>query len=190
MVVHLDHGSGQTREPILPRALVSQEVFDSAQVLRLNIAWTPFPPPPFPRRHTLVLHHSSCVGQAIVQGDEGHVSGVAQGVQAHGVDGVRNEEGKKAEGEVKQEVDGEKEENNNQGRKNMCMDGMKVKRQMRSALSQNEDVKHVRRCNYRLRAVCSILQGQLVCVRRVVHVVIHNALNVSENVLVVVHNVP
>ena len=72
----------------------------------------------------------------------------------------------------------------------MCMDGMKVKRQMRSALSQSEDVNNVRRCNYRLRAVCSMLHGQLVCVRRVVHVVIHNALNVSENVLVVVHHVP
>ena len=35
-----------------------------------------------------------------------------------------------------------------------------------------------------------MLHGQLVCVRRVVHVTIHNALNVSENVLVVVHNVP
>ena len=35
-----------------------------------------------------------------------------------------------------------------------------------------------------------MLHGQLVCVRRVVHVVFHIALNVSENVLVVVHNVP
>ena len=47
---------------------------------------------------------------------------------------------KKEEGEVEQEVEGEKEENNTQGRKHMCMDGMKVKRQMRSALSQSEDV--------------------------------------------------
>ena len=83
-----------------------------------------------------------------------------------------------------------RKENNTQGRRHMCMDAMKVKRQMRSALSQSERCEHVRRCNYRLRAVCSMLHGQLVCVRRVVHVVIHNALNVSENVLVVVHNVP
>ena len=81
-----------------------------------------------------------CVGQAIVQGDEGPVSRVAQGVQLHGVAGVRHEEEKeKEEGEVEQEV-GEKEENNTQGRRHMCMDGMKVKRQMRSALSQCEDV--------------------------------------------------
>ena len=79
-----------------------------------------------------------CIGQAIVQGDEGPVSGVAQGVQVHGVVGVRHEE-EKEEGEVEQEVDGEKEENNTQGRRHMCMDGMKVKRQMRSALSQSED---------------------------------------------------
>ena len=35
-----------------------------------------------------------------------------------------------------------------------------------------------------------MLHGQLVCVRRVVHVIIHIALSVVENVLVVVHNVP
>ena len=81
----------------------------------------------------------TCVGQAIVQGDEGPVSGVAQGIQIHGVAGVRHEE-EKEEGEVEQEVEGEKEENNTQGRRHMCMDGMKVKRQMRSALSQSEDV--------------------------------------------------
>ena len=80
-----------------------------------------------------------CVGQAIVQGDEGPVCRVAQGVQVHGVAGVRHEE-EKEEGEVEQEVEGEKEENNTQGRRHMCMDGMKVKRQMRSALSQCEDV--------------------------------------------------
>ena len=53
--VHLDHGSGQTREPILPRALVSQEVFDSAQVLRLNDRVATFSSTTFPRRPTLVL---------------------------------------------------------------------------------------------------------------------------------------
>ena len=35
-----------------------------------------------------------------------------------------------------------------------------------------------------------MLHGQLVCGRRVVRDVIHNALNVSEYVLVVVHSVP
>ena len=40
---------------------------------------------------------------------------------------------------------------------------------------------------YKRRAVCSVLHGQLVCVRRVVHVVGHIGLNVGENVLVVVH---
>ena len=59
---------------------------------------------------------------------------VAQGVQVHGVAGVRHEE-EKEEGEVEQEIECEKEENNTQGRRHMCMDGMKVKRQMRSALS-------------------------------------------------------
>ena len=41
---------------------------------------------------------------------------------------------------MEQEVESEKEENNTQGRRHMCMDGMKVKRQMRSALSHSEDV--------------------------------------------------
>ena len=34
----------------------------------------------------------TCVGQAIAQGDEGPVSGVAHGVEDHGVAGVRHEE--------------------------------------------------------------------------------------------------
>ena len=51
------------------------------------------------------------------------VSGVAQGVEDHGVAGVRHEK-EKEEGEVEQEVEGEKEENNTQGRRHMCMDGM------------------------------------------------------------------
>ena len=41
-------------------------------------------------------------GRAIVQGDEGPVSGVAQGVEDHGVAGVRHEK-EKEEGEVEQE---------------------------------------------------------------------------------------
>ena len=81
----------------------------------------------------------TCVGQAIVQGDEGPVGGVAKGVEIHGVAGVRHEEKQeKEEGEVEQEVQGEKEEMNTQGRRHMCMDGMKVKRQMRAALSHVE----------------------------------------------------
>ena len=64
--------------------------------------------------------NSNCVGQAIVQGDEGPVSGVAQGVEIHGVAEVRHEE-EKEEGEVEQEVEGEKEENNTQGRRHICM---------------------------------------------------------------------
>ena len=44
--------------------------------------------------------------------------------RVHGVAGVRHEE-EKEEGEVEQEVEGEKEENNTQGRRHMCMDGMK-----------------------------------------------------------------
>ena len=64
-------------------------------------------------------------------------------------------------------------------------------RQMRAALSHVEcDVNTSYDATYRLRAVCSMLHGQLVCVRHVDYVVIHNALNVIENVLVVVHNVP
>ena len=32
-----------------------------------------------------------------------------------------------------------------------------------------------------------MLHGQLVCVRCVIHVVVHNGLNIDENVLAVVH---
>ena len=48
----------------------------------------------------------------------------------------------------------------------------------------------IKQHTYRPRAMCSMLHGQIVCVRRVIHVVIHNALNEGENVLGVVHNVP
>ena len=57
---------------------------------------------------------TSCVGHAIVQGDEGPVSEVAQGVQVHGVVVRHGEKQEKKEGEVDQEVEGEKEENNTQ----------------------------------------------------------------------------
>ena len=96
--------------------------------------WTAVRPDGGGTPHGTWPRHKTCVGQAIVQGDEGPVSGVAQGVEDHGVAGVRHEE-EKEEGRVEQEVEGEKEENNTQGRRHMCMDGMKVKRQMRSALS-------------------------------------------------------
>ena len=70
--------------------------------------------------------HILCVGQAIVQGDEGPVSGVAQGVEVHGVAGVRHgEKQEKEEGEVEQEVEGEKEENA-QTTMRMSMDGMNM----------------------------------------------------------------
>ena len=75
------------------------------------------------------------MGEVIVQGDEGPVVGVAQGVEDHGVS-VRHEQERKEE-EMEQEVEDEKEENA-QTTMRMSMDGMIVKRQMRSALSQCE----------------------------------------------------
>ena len=63
----------------------------------------------------------TCVGEVFVQGDEGPVSGVAQGVEDHGVS-VRHEVEKK-EGEIEQEVEGEKEENAETTMR-MSMDGM------------------------------------------------------------------
>ena len=59
------------------------------------------------------LSFAACVGEVIVQGDEGPVGGVAQGVHCHGVT-VSHEE--KEEEEIEQEVEDEKEEkrsNNN-----------------------------------------------------------------------------
>ena len=64
-----------------------------------------------------------CVGQVFVQGDEGHVSEVAQGVQVHGVVVRAGEKQEKEEGEVEQEVEGEEEENA-QTTMRMSMDGM------------------------------------------------------------------
>ena len=64
-------------------------------------------------------------------------------------------------------------------------------RQVRTALSHVEcDVNEFRRLNYGPHAVCSMLQFVQVCVRRVIHVVGHNALSDVENVLVVVHTFP
>ena len=126
------------------------------------------------------------MGKVFVQGDEGPVGGVAQGVHEHGVT-VRHEE--KQEGETEQEVEGEKEENA-QRRRHMCMDGMKVKRQVRAFLSQCEDVNESSSATTDGTQVCSSLHLVRVYVRRVVHVVVQNALNVGGNVLVVVHNFP
>ena len=53
------------------------------------------------------LQHLDCDGEVIVQGDEGPVCGVAQGVDCHGVT-VGHEE--REEEKVEQEVEGEKEE--------------------------------------------------------------------------------
>ena len=61
-----------------------------------------------------------CVGEVFVQGDEGPVGGVAQGVEDHGVN-VRH--GEKEEEETEQEVEGEKEKNV-QTTMRMSMDGM------------------------------------------------------------------
>ena len=61
----------------------------------------------------LSLLTSCCDGEVIVQGDEGPVDGVAQGVDCHGVTVSHKE---MEEEEVEQEVEGEKEEkrsNNN-----------------------------------------------------------------------------
>ena len=103
--------------------------------------------------------------------------------------GVRHEE-EKEEGEVEKEVESEKEENNTQGRRHMCMDGMKVKRQMRSALSQSEDVNtsddattdcvQCAQCCMVSSSACVALFTLLFTMRSMS----------GENVLVVVHNVP
>ena len=107
---------------------------------------------------------------------------MAQGVQVHGVAVRHGEKQEKEECEVEQEVesDGEKTLKD----EDTCA-------WMGWSEKTNEiGCEHVRRCNYRRRAVCSMLHGQLVCVRRVVHTIVHIALNVGENVLGVVHIVP
>ena len=52
----------------------------------------------------------TCVGHAIVQGDEAPVSEVAQGVEVHGLSVRHGEKQEEEEGEVEQEVEGNKEE--------------------------------------------------------------------------------
>ena len=82
----------------------------------------------------LATQQIQCVGEVIVQGDEGPVGGVAQGVHYHGVI-VRHEE--KEEEEIEQEVEGEKEEkrSNNNAHVHGWDD---YGRQVRAALSQSE----------------------------------------------------
>ena len=79
---------------------------------------------------------TTCNGEVIVQGDEGPVCGVSQVVDCHGVT-VGHQE--KEEEEEQQEVEGEGEKTLKR-RRHMCMDGMKVTRQVRSALSHVECV--------------------------------------------------
>ena len=85
----------------------------TARVSSRNIAVTN-------KSNSLTYTVASCVGEVIVQGDEGPVVGVAQGVHCHGVT-VSHEE--KVEAKVEQEVesDGEK---NTQGTLRMSMDEM------------------------------------------------------------------
>ena len=65
----------------------------------------------------------TCVGCAIVKGDHAPDCGVAQGV-IHGVTVRHGEKQEKEDGEVEQEVEGNKEEDNNQTPVRMSMDGM------------------------------------------------------------------
>ena len=70
----------------------------------------------------------------------------------------------------------------------MCMDGMKVKRQVRPALSHVEcDVNESDEDTKDCVQVCSILHVAHVHVRRVIHVIVHYGLTDVEGVLVVVH---
>ena len=71
------------------------------------------------------------------------------------------------------------------------MDGMRMKRQDKcERLEPSGVMNEFRRCNYGLRAVCSMLHVVQVYVRRVIHVVVHNGLTDVEGVLVVVHTFP
>ena len=66
----------------------------------------------------------TCVGHAIVQADNAPDCGVAQGVQVHGVPVRHGEKQEEEQGEVEQEVKGDKEEENNQTTMRMSMDEM------------------------------------------------------------------
>ena len=111
---------------------------------------------------------------------------MAQGV-VHGVTGHHGKKQEEEEGELEQEVERQEEENaQTPVRMTMTMDEME---RHCEALSQC-DSERVRQHIYKRRAVCSVLRGHLVCVRCVVHAIGHSGLNVGENVLEVVHNVP
>ena len=72
----------------------------------------------------------------------------------------------------------------------MSMDGMKVKRQVRAALSQCEDVNKSSSATTDGMQVCSSLHFVRVYVRRVIHVIIHNGLTDVGSVLEAVHTFP
>ena len=128
-----------------------------------------------------------CVGCAIVKGDHAPDCGVAQGV-IHGVVGHHGKEEEEVEEELGQEVERQEEENaQTPVRMTMTMDEMERHGRGLEPMWQCEQIRwHI----YKRRAVCSVLRGELVCVRCVVHAIGHSGLNVGENVLEVVHNVP
>ena len=112
---------------------------------------------------------------------------MAQG-DFHGVTVRHGENQEEEEGEVEQEAERNKEEEKSNN--NAHDHGWDEVKRHCEALSQCEGVNRWVQHIYRRRAVCSVLRGQLVCVRRAVHVVGRIGLNVGENVLEVVHNVP
>ena len=69
----------------------------------------------------------------------------------------------------------------------MSMDGMTMEDKCERLEPCGMFCEQVKQCNCRLRAVCSMLQFVQVYARRVIHVVVHNALTDVESVLVVVH---
>ena len=113
---------------------------------------------------------------------------MAQGV-VHGVIGHHGKKEEEVEEELGQEVKGQEEENaQTPVRMTMTMDEMEKTRTR--PLSQCDSVNRLVQRIQKRRAVCSVLRGELVCVRCVVHAIGHSGLNVGENVLEVVHNVP
>ena len=126
----------------------------------------------------------NCEGEVIVQGDEGPVCGVAQVVDGHGVT-VGHQE--REEEEEQQEVEGEKQEEHSKNTAHVH-GWDDYERQVRAALSQVEcDVNESDEDTKDCVQVCSILHVAHVHVRRDIHVIVHNGLNVVEGVLVVVH---
>ena len=68
----------------------------------------------------------------------------------------------------------------------MSMDGMTLEDKC-ERLEPCGVMNEFRRLNYGPRAVCSMLHFVRVCVRRVIHVIVHNGLTDVGRVLVVVH---